>query len=104
MPTPYSMEIVYFGDRNARNRALLVSNKEWTRLGKILTEKAAKVDALETCLSRRRRETSKKMANDWDNTELVSIIPMHTLLNIMIQWYDWHRSYRKILVLQSQYL
>lgn len=69
------MEIVYFGDRNTNNRALLISNDEWTRLGKILTKKSDKLEALEN--GRRVRETryqmSKKMANGWDNTELVSI-------------------------------
>lgn len=67
------MEIVYFGDRNTNNRALLISNDEWTRLGKILTKKSDKLEALEN--GRRVRETryqtSKKMANGWDNTELV---------------------------------
>lgn len=67
------MEIVYFGDRNTNNRALLISNNEWTRLGKILTKKSDKLDALEN--GRRVRETryqmSKKMTNGWDNTELV---------------------------------
>lgn len=67
------MEIVYFGDRNTNNRALLISNDEWTRLGKILTKKSDKLEALEN--GRRLRETryqmSKKMTNGWDNTELV---------------------------------
>lgn len=68
------MEIVYFGDRKSNNRALLISNKEWTSLQNILTQKVDKVNALEASrrLRERRRETSKKMADNWDNTELVS--------------------------------
>lgn len=67
------MEIVYVGDRNPSNRALLISNKEWKRLRKILTKK--KDEAVEAEASKRlkemRRETSKQMVDSWDNTELV---------------------------------
>lgn len=69
------MEIVYVGDRSANNRALLISNEEWKRLGKILTKKMDKEDAVEANkrLKEIRRETSKKMVNGWDNTELVGV-------------------------------
>jgi len=68
------MEIVYVGHRNPRNRALLISNKEWKRLGQILTKKMDEEEAIEASnrLKEMRRETSKKMVDGWDNTELVS--------------------------------
>ncbi|XP_008184806.3 trichohyalin-like [Acyrthosiphon pisum] len=67
-----NMEIVYIGHRNPSNRALLISNKEWKRLGKILTKKIDEEEAVETSkrLKEMRRETSKKMVDGWDNTEL----------------------------------
>ncbi|CAI6361548.1 unnamed protein product [Macrosiphum euphorbiae] len=66
------MEIVYIGHRNPSNRALLISNKEWNRLGKILTKKMDDEEAVEASkrLKEMRRETSKKMVDGWDNTEL----------------------------------
>lgn len=68
------MEIVYVGDRNLSNRALLISNEEWKRLGKILSKKMDEEDALKVskCLKEMRQETSKKMVDGWNNTELVS--------------------------------
>lgn len=68
------MEIVYVGNRNPSNRALLISNGEWKRLGKILSKKMDEEDALEVSkrLKEVRRETSKKMVDGWNNTELVS--------------------------------
>jgi len=68
------MEIVYIGHRNPGNRALLISNKEWKRLGKILTKKMDEEELVEACkqLKEMRREISKKMVDGWDNTELVS--------------------------------
>lgn len=68
------MEIVYVGDRNPSNRALLISNEEWKRLGKILSKKMDEKDALEVSkrLKEMRRETSKRMVDGWNNTELVS--------------------------------
>lgn len=69
------MEIVYVGDRNPSNRALLISNEEWKRLGKILSKKLDEEDALKVSkrLKEMRRETSKKMVDGWNNTELVSV-------------------------------
>lgn len=69
------MEIVYVGDRTSKNRALLISNEEWKRLGKILTKKLDAVDAIDASkrLKEIRREISKKMVDGWDNTELVRI-------------------------------
>ncbi|XP_025419505.1 vicilin-like seed storage protein At2g18540 [Sipha flava] len=66
------MEIVYVGDRNSKNRALLISNEEWKRLGKILTKKLDEVDAIDASkrLKEKRREISKKMVEGWDNTKL----------------------------------
>ncbi|XP_025208212.1 coiled-coil domain-containing protein 173-like [Melanaphis sacchari] len=66
------MEIVYVGHRNPSNRALLISNKEWKRLGKILTKKMDEEESVEASkrLKEMRRETSKKMVDGWDNTEL----------------------------------
>lgn len=68
------MEIVYIGDRNPSNRALLILNKEWKRLGKILTKKTDEQAALEDSrrLKEMRREMSRKMVDGWDNTKLVS--------------------------------
>lgn len=69
------MEIIYVGKKNPSNRALLISNEEWKRLGKILTKKMDDED--EAKASKRlkdvRREMSKKMVDGWDNTELVSV-------------------------------
>lgn len=67
------MEIIYVGDRNPSNRALLISNKEWKRLGKILTKKMDDIDSMEDSkrLKYVRREISQKMVDGWDNTELV---------------------------------
>lgn len=67
------MEIVYVGDRNPNNRALLISNEEWKRLGKILTKKIDDMNSVEASkrLKNIRREISQKMVDDWDNTELV---------------------------------
>jgi hypothetical protein len=72
------MEIVYVGDRNSKNRALLISNEEWKRLGKILTKKLDEVDAIDASkrLKEKRREISKKMVEGWDNTKLVSKIKL----------------------------
>jgi len=69
-----NMEIVYVGHRNPRNRALLISNKEWKRLGLILTKKLDEEEAVRASeqLKEMRRKTSKKMVDGWDNTELVS--------------------------------
>jgi len=68
------MEIFYVGHRNPSNRALLISKKEWNRLGKILTKKIDDEESIEASkrLKEMRRETSKKMVDGWDNTELVS--------------------------------
>lgn len=68
------MEIFYVGQRNPSNRALLISKEEWNRLGKILTKKIDDEESIEasTRLKEMRRETSKKMVDGWDNTELVS--------------------------------
>lgn len=68
------MEIVYIGDRNPSNRALLILNEEWKRLGKILTKKMDEQAELEDGrrLKEMRRETSRKMVDGWDNTKLVS--------------------------------
>lgn len=70
------MEIVYMGDRNPSNRALLISNEEWKRLGKILTKKMDEEAALKETkrLKEVRREMSKKMVNGWDNTIVVSVL------------------------------
>lgn len=67
------MEIVYVGNRNPSNRALLISNEEWKRLGKILTKKIDDMDSMEASkrLKDMRREISQKMVNGWNNTELV---------------------------------
>lgn len=67
------MEIVYVGDQNPSNRALLISDGEWKRLGKILTKKSDERDAIVASqrLKEKRRQTSKKMVDGWDNTELV---------------------------------
>lgn len=69
------MEIVYIGDRNPNNRALLISEDEWKRLGKILSKKMDAKDALVESkrLKEMRRETSKKLVDGWNNTELVSL-------------------------------
>ncbi|XP_027840173.2 cilia- and flagella- associated protein 210 isoform X2 [Aphis gossypii] len=66
------MEIFYVGHRNPSNRALLISKKEWNRLGKILTKKIDDEESIEASkrLKEMRRETSKKMVDGWDNTEL----------------------------------
>lgn len=68
------MEIVYVGDRKPSNRALLISNEEWKRLGRILTKKTDEEVATQAGkrLKHLRREMSKKMVDGWDNTELVS--------------------------------
>lgn len=68
------MEIVYVGDRNPSNRALVISNEEWKRLGKIITKKMDHEDSVEASkrLKDIRREISQKMVDGWDNTELVS--------------------------------
>lgn len=86
------MEIVYIGHRNPSNRALLISNKEWKRLGKILTKKVDEKESAEASkrLKEMRRETSKKMVDGWDNTELVSkfgfILWILTFLNFYNTW------------------
>jgi len=69
------MEIIYVGPRNPSNRALLIPNKEWKRLDKILTTKMDEEQAVEANkrLKEMRRQTSKKMVDGWDNTELVSV-------------------------------
>ncbi|VVC38034.1 Hypothetical protein CINCED_3A011215 [Cinara cedri] len=72
MLTNYQMEIVYIGDRNPNNRALLILNEEWKRLGKILTKKMDEEVTLEDGrrLKEMRRETSKRMIDGWNNTKL----------------------------------
>lgn len=69
------MEIVYVGDRNKSNRALLISNGEWKRLGKILTKKTDDDGAIEDSkhLKEMRRGLSKQMVDGWNNTELVRV-------------------------------
>lgn len=80
------MEIVYVGDRNSKNRALLIPNDEWKRLGKILTKKLDEVDAKDASkrLKEMRREKSKKMVDGWDNTELVSWFRLETNNKLII--------------------
>ena len=79
-----NMEIVYVGHRNPSNRALLISNKEWKRLGKILTKKMDEEESIEASkrLKEMRRQTSKKMVDGWDNTELVSQKLFFNIFNI----------------------
>lgn len=70
------MEIVYVGDQIPSNRALLIPDEEWKRLGKILTKKSDEKDAIVAIqrLKEMRRLTSKKMVDGWDNTELVNFL------------------------------
>lgn len=67
------MEIVYVGNRNKSNRALIISNEEWKRLGKILTKKIDDEEAMKDSkhLKKMRRDLSKQMVDGWNNTELV---------------------------------
>lgn len=69
------MEIVYVGNRNKSNRALIISNEEWKRLGKILTKKIDDEEAMKDSkhLKKMRRDLSKQMVDGWNNTELVRV-------------------------------
>ncbi|XP_050421048.1 trichohyalin-like isoform X2 [Adelges cooleyi] len=66
------MHTIFVGDRRPSNRALVLSNCEWKRLGKLLTKKADEAAAVQEMkrVKEERRALSERLAKSWDTTVL----------------------------------